>query len=99
MAGRHPFNGPARPDPVPLQQLRPETDGELADTVKGALAYEPAGGTHFTLLLNGEYVAEVTDNQLGRSGAVGVVMVLDGEGDAASWEFSNLELRAPRGSQ
>jgi len=44
-------------------------------------------------------VAEVTDNQLGRSGAVGVLMILDGEGDAASWEFSNLELRAPRPSQ
>ena len=56
------------------------------------------GGTLFTLFLNGRYVADVVDNQLARPGAVGVMMVLDNAGDAASWEFSNPELRAPPAS-
>jgi hypothetical protein len=56
---------------------------------------DPSGGTHFTVFLNGQYVTDVVDNQLPRPGAVGVVMVLDTPGEAASWEFSNLELRAP----
>jgi hypothetical protein len=53
------------------------------------------GGTHFTVFLNGQYVTDLIDNQLGQSGAVGAVMLLDNAGDTASWEFSNLELRAP----
>jgi hypothetical protein len=58
-------------------------------------AESASGGTHFTLFLNGQYVADLVDNQVGRPGAVGVIMVVDGAGDTASWEFSNLELRAP----
>ncbi len=57
-----------------------------------------SGGTHFTLFLNGKYITDLVDNQLGRSGAVGVLMVLDTAGDAATWEFDNLELRAPPAS-
>jgi serine/threonine protein kinase len=76
-----------------LRAVRP------GDTNAFVVHAEPAsGGTHFTLFLNGQYVADVTDNQLGRSGAVGVVMVLEDQGDAARWEFSDLELRAPRDS-
>jgi hypothetical protein len=61
-------------------------------------AENASGGTHFSLFLNGRYVTDLVDNQLGRSGAVGVLMVLDSGGDAASWEFSSLELRAPQAS-
>jgi hypothetical protein len=55
-------------------------------------------GTHFTLFLNGQYVTDLVDNQLVRPGAVGVLMVLESAGDAATWEFTNLELRAPPAS-
>jgi hypothetical protein len=57
-----------------------------------------SAGTHFTLFLNGRYVTDLVDNQLGRPGAVGLLMVLEGAGDVASWEFTDLELRAPQAS-
>src|SRR5262249_38768656 len=41
LAGQPPFRGPARTDPAPLEQLRPETRGALADLVKRALAFDP----------------------------------------------------------
>jgi serine/threonine protein kinase len=61
-------------------------------------AESASGATHFTFFLNGQYATDLIDNELERPGAVGVVMVLDGAGSAASWDFSNLELRAPQAS-
>ncbi len=57
-----------------------------------------ADGTQFTLFLNGRHLADLVDNQVPRSGATGVMLVLDAPGDTATWEFSDLELRAPAGS-
>ena len=77
-----------------LSSVRPNDSNAFVLHAEGV-----PGGTRFTLFLNGRYVTDLIDNQLGRSGAVGVVMVLDDAGDAANWEFSNLELRAPTEDQ
>jgi serine/threonine protein kinase len=78
--------------------VRAVKPGDTNTFVVHAESAAASGGTHFTVFLNGQYVTDLVDAQLAQPGAVGVLMVLEGAGDAATWEFSNLELRAPRTS-
>lgn len=52
-----------------------------------------AEGPHFTFYINDQFVAEATDDQLD-SGKYGVIVGLQ-EGDTASFEFRDFEVRVP----
>jgi hypothetical protein len=53
-----------------------------------------AQNTSYYLFINGELVGEIDDVRLA-GGQVGLMISLSEEGDEATWEFDNFELRAP----
>ena len=53
-----------------------------------------AEGSHFTFYINNQHVDEYDDSRLS-SGTSGLLLGLDDEGDTATFEFDNFELRAP----
>jgi hypothetical protein len=53
-----------------------------------------ASGSYFVFYINGKYVARFKDATL-TSGKIGLMIGLTNPNDVGTWEFDNLELRAP----